>query len=353
MSTTLSADIPRDLRDVLADLDYIAGLPTSCKYNINSKSYVGSDSWVGAYWRGRDEETKIKSVDYINNTIDQAIEMGRNYPAWRKYLTVSVSKISNALTNMQHTYSSHQGIVSNIKVIRLRIDPKAFMVACQQKPIARVNPLADPTHYQPLLEEHGTPSGTEPVPGTASGTGPVPGTVPGPASGTVPVPGSSHKNGTSPRASPAPGSSPTSGTVLGKSPGPGTSPGKSPDPGTSPGKSPVPGTSPVLGSSPSNNMFVFGSSPPKLGSSNHTSIRPDPIAPDPSTKKYQRRTRRRADSEIETVSDTETETIVGTVGPVPNDSNGSNGSGKLPRDDDESRVKQVMIASTSGSREEE
>lgn len=280
MSKPPSADIPRDLRDVLSDLGYIAGLKTGGKYNIKSKTYAAADSWVDAYFRDRDKETKTGAIDFINTALDTAIDLGRKYPAWRAFLTDEVGKISNALTNMEHVYvHRYPGVSSDIKIIRLRIDATAFDMACRQSPIIQSNPLADPIHYQTASE------GTSPT---------------FPPSGSSP-PSTFPPTGTPPAINGFPSS-----VFVG-----GTSPQQV-------GFIPIPGMQP-----PSPSGFVHGVSPPQIYYAPspvpvHVDPPIAPIAPAPlreeSKGKYQRRTKRASkpeDSESESISVTETLTEVG------------------------------------------
>lgn len=57
--------------------------------------------------------------------------------------------LSNALTNIIHTYGvKYTSITAEIDVLRLRIDPSAYLVACNQGYQTNHNPLADPNYYQ-------------------------------------------------------------------------------------------------------------------------------------------------------------------------------------------------------------
>lgn len=145
----ISSDIPREVKDVLTKLAYLSKLPTGSKYNITDKSYVPSDSWLGAAKRIYYGESKTAAIDFINKAIDEAISVGRRYNHWKSTLQAHVVALSNALTNAEHTYGvKYPNISAEIDVIRLRIDPSAFIVACNQDYQTNHNPLTDPTYYQ-------------------------------------------------------------------------------------------------------------------------------------------------------------------------------------------------------------
>jgi hypothetical protein len=299
MNKTVSADIPRDLRDVLADLGYIKGLPTGCKYNIKDKTYPSADSWLAAALRGWKDESKKGAIDYINNTLDRSIEMGRRYPAWKDFLTERVSEISNAMTNMEHTYAPRfPGIKSDIDLISLRIQPEAFRMACQQRPIIPINPLTNPSYYHLSSDRDGTPP-----------------------SGSSPVDRLILRDGSSP-------------TIWGSTP---------------PSRPSYPtGSSPPVKSA--SNMIIWGSSPPKLSKSAQDS----PVLPgssdSESEKQYRRRTRRRVrDIDIGTEEETETEILKGMSPTQPSPLTVSSTS-KIPIKSGDSKVK---LSSTSGSQEEQ
>lgn len=66
----VSSDIPREIKDILTKLSYLSKLPTGSKYNLTDKSYVTSDSWIGAAKRLYYGESKNSAIDFINVAID-------------------------------------------------------------------------------------------------------------------------------------------------------------------------------------------------------------------------------------------------------------------------------------------
>lgn len=141
----ISSEIPREVSDILIDLDVIANIPTMHKFNTKVGTYVNAGSWTGAglrTWYGEDCDS---TIDYINDRITEAIAIARKNPDWLNMICEKIINIGGALTNLKHTYSLNQKNakkLSKFDLIRLRIDPVALQNACN-KPI-KSNPIAIP-----------------------------------------------------------------------------------------------------------------------------------------------------------------------------------------------------------------
>lgn len=128
-----TSEIPREIADIIVDLNIIGHIPTNHKLNTLSKTYVDADSLVDALFRMIKGETGDTTVDFINTTIDRAIEVSRKYPSWIEHIANYVSELSNALLNLEQIYQrkKQEPTVSKIKLIKLRIVKDRFMRACQ------------------------------------------------------------------------------------------------------------------------------------------------------------------------------------------------------------------------------
>ena len=142
MDSTTS-DIPREVADIIIDLNIIKHIPTNHKLNVNNKTYVNADSMIGGIWRWWHEETGDTTVDFINKTIDEAVKVCQKYPAWIDYIANNVSEISNALLNLDQIYKrlNQEATVGRIGLIGVRIHKERFFRACQ-RPIQTSSPIA-------------------------------------------------------------------------------------------------------------------------------------------------------------------------------------------------------------------
>ena len=167
MDTTTS-NVPREISDNMLNLRVISRIPTNHKLNVNSKTYANANSNVDAFWRTLYTETGDKTIDFINNTIDDSIKACQKYPQWTEHLADDVCNISNALTNLRQIYErdNKELIVGKIDLIRNRINRDRFLRTCKEVNIltSEVLPILskiDPIFTKPL-----------PIPGSVIRTGP-------------------------------------------------------------------------------------------------------------------------------------------------------------------------------------
>ncbi len=134
MDSTTS-DTPREIEDILVDLDIIRQIPTNHKLNVTTKTYVHADSIIdssiGRWWH---KETGNTTIDYINKTIDKSIAVCKKYPSWINQIADNVSSISNALLNLEKVYERENkiSIVGRINFIKNRVDKDRFLRGFQE-----------------------------------------------------------------------------------------------------------------------------------------------------------------------------------------------------------------------------
>ena len=145
-----TSDIPLDVVDIIVDLDIIANVPTNHKLNTSDKTYANADSKIEAFWRWWGRESGDSTVDFINSTIDRAIKVGVEYPAWIDVLAKKVNGIEKALKNLKSIYERKhdQETASKITFIEFRINKKRFQKACQEKIVSKID------EYQPAQSQN-------------------------------------------------------------------------------------------------------------------------------------------------------------------------------------------------------
>lgn len=126
----ITSDIPREVEDILVDIKYIAGLPPGKKYDIGTKTYVSATNFFTQRRRDIVEETRIKTLDFLNITISNAIKACKRYPKWQELICEEISLTSDALTNVKHVYHNDPSFKGKIDVAILRINPTSFRNAC-------------------------------------------------------------------------------------------------------------------------------------------------------------------------------------------------------------------------------
>jgi hypothetical protein len=163
-----TSEIPREVADIIVDLNVIGRIPTNHKLNTLNKTYVDADSRVDALWRMWNGETGDSTVDFINATIDTAIEICRKNPSWTEHIAGCVSTLSNALLNLEHIYrrKKQESTVGKIELIKIRINKERFLRACQtakSTPISISQPLI-PISMSPTVHTGLTPILTNTTP---------------------------------------------------------------------------------------------------------------------------------------------------------------------------------------------
>jgi len=131
----ISSEIPKDVSDILIDLDFITNVPRMHKLNIKLGTYVNAGSWSGAGSRAWYGESCGGTIDYINNTITKAIEIARKYPIWTKIICERTANLKRALSNLKCVYSMNSRNIRKISefdLIDIRISPQALANACNQ-----------------------------------------------------------------------------------------------------------------------------------------------------------------------------------------------------------------------------
>lgn len=149
----VTSDIPREIEELLVDIKYIAGLPPSHKYDLDSQTYSHASSIFSRVYRTFfTSEDKVKGLNFINRTITTAIQLGRKYPQWQHLIGQELALLTDAITNLKHVYSNKPKFVGQLETAEIKIQPTAFKNACQVPSRATSGPFF---MEQPILEEGG------------------------------------------------------------------------------------------------------------------------------------------------------------------------------------------------------
>lgn len=132
MDSTTS-DIPRDIADIIINLNIIKQIPTNHKLNVSTKTYVHADSKIDAFVRWWRSETGDSTVDFINETIDNAIKVCKKHVSWTEHIAECVNDISNALLNLEQIYkrNAQEATVGRIGLVKVRIEKDRFLRTCK------------------------------------------------------------------------------------------------------------------------------------------------------------------------------------------------------------------------------
>lgn len=126
----MSSEIPPEIVGVISNLAIIAGLPSGSKLNSCKGTYAAADSWIDNFWRWVGNESSEKSLDFINNTITEAIRISKKYPDWQSKICEYVVQLEKSVINLTHVYRKEPATLAQIEIIKLRITKEAFNKSC-------------------------------------------------------------------------------------------------------------------------------------------------------------------------------------------------------------------------------
>lgn len=129
----MSSEIPEEVAEVIQKLNIIAGIPSGSKLNSIQGTYAAADSIIDNFWRWIGNESSEKSLDYINNTISDAVRISKKYKEWQGQIGYYVIQLEKAIINLTHVYRKEPVIIAKIEIIKLRITKEAFDKACETK----------------------------------------------------------------------------------------------------------------------------------------------------------------------------------------------------------------------------
>lgn len=129
----MSSEIPEEVAEVIQKLNIIAGIPSGSKLNSIQGTYAAADSYIDNFWRWKKGESSKKSLDYINDTISDAIKISKKYREWHEQLCFYIINIEKAIINLTHVYRDEPTTLAKIEIIKLRITKEAFNKACENK----------------------------------------------------------------------------------------------------------------------------------------------------------------------------------------------------------------------------
>ena len=124
------SDIPQEVVNVVSNLSVISGLPSGAKLNSGKLNYAAADSWIDNFFRFMNNESSEKSLDFINNTITEAVKVAKKYEEWKDKICEYVVAIERAVLNLSHVYRKEPATLAQIEIIKLRITKEAFNKAC-------------------------------------------------------------------------------------------------------------------------------------------------------------------------------------------------------------------------------
>jgi hypothetical protein len=145
-----SADIPRDVSKLLSDLHVIANIPEGHKFNVRDNTYSSIWSTYDIATRRINGETGKRTIEHINHLLGLAIDLSRKYPDYVETIQTTVESLQNAMMNLQQCYQNQPTIHSDLCVIILRLNRKAFQNAVRgSSPIPIRRPSSDSVQISP------------------------------------------------------------------------------------------------------------------------------------------------------------------------------------------------------------
>ena len=118
------SSIPTHLKELLKNLEFLAMIEKGKKPCLSDMTFVDSASYIGAWKRSQNSESKKQLLNFIDNVIEQtfaAIEDFRN----KEYAPMIIKTLSRAnvgINNTETTYKEYPSFVSAVRVYLTNIE---------------------------------------------------------------------------------------------------------------------------------------------------------------------------------------------------------------------------------------
>jgi len=137
----VTADIPREVQDLLVDIEYISAIPPGHKFDIESRRYIGATGFIAksqrtvySFWLNED---RVGTLNFINGRITTAIGICKRHVGWRDLITDKITSISDTITNLMHVYHDDPNFAGKLKTVMLRVNPEGFRKAYLEVRVAQ------------------------------------------------------------------------------------------------------------------------------------------------------------------------------------------------------------------------
>lgn len=111
--------LPRNLRELLERMEYLALISSNEKPNINSLTFVAADSWMGSMQRLLHGESREHTTQVIEGFMRDAFQALEDYREsdYLGQLVNSIRRARDGIIKLIDTYHDSPGIVAKLKVI--------------------------------------------------------------------------------------------------------------------------------------------------------------------------------------------------------------------------------------------
>lgn len=116
--------IPVSLQDLLSELDFLGQISRGKKPCMNDMTLVDAKSWLGAFKRYLNGESREVAIRETKSIVDRAIDSIQTHTA-RDLLTLIVNRLARArrgIETMKTTYRYDPKIIAQINVILSNVD---------------------------------------------------------------------------------------------------------------------------------------------------------------------------------------------------------------------------------------
>jgi hypothetical protein len=116
--------IPAHIKELLANLEFIAMIEKGKKPCLSDMTFVEATSWHGALKRRQYAENKKELLNFIDGVVEQSFAVIGD-PRNREYIPTIIQTLSRAkigISNTQATYQNHPSFISRVRVILSNID---------------------------------------------------------------------------------------------------------------------------------------------------------------------------------------------------------------------------------------
>lgn len=132
MNKLHSSDVPPDVDGLLIDIQFAIGLPCGYKLNVSNYTYSQSSVYESTF-RYMNGESKIKTLNFLNNIITRAVNACIDHPEYQPTILAKVKEMSICINNLISVYANVPLTKCELELMLSKIKYEPMINAIKEK----------------------------------------------------------------------------------------------------------------------------------------------------------------------------------------------------------------------------